>query len=335
MRASGAQREQPLLDGFEFARVEFEVARGGFEHRQCLVGLVGGAFGGDQRLVEQPLGAVARAFQTPRRASQRRLRPGGAGKFGNRLVQGFSEPLGVLQQRAARGEPILFAGFGRQGVELGQVVAQKVLFLAAGGGAARPFLLALPRCAPIAPGRGQCGHVARVLGEGVEGHAVVGGIEQAALLELALDLDQAVAELAQQADACRLVVDKGPAAPVAAQQPAQHDRIAVAVEPGLAQDRICRVIAPDREFGGDRRLAGAVAHEPGFTAFPQRQPQRIEQDRLPRPGLAGQHAQPRSKRQIEPVDQDNLAYGQPQQHSPDNIGASEGKPAPAIPPQTG
>ena len=37
-------------------------------------------------------------------------------------------------------------------------------------------------------------------------------------------------------------------------------------------------------------------HEPGFGPFAQGQPQRIEQDRLPRPGLAGQHAQSRTKR---------------------------------------
>ena len=67
-------------------------------------------------------------------------------------------------------------------------------------------------------------------------------VEQAALLELALDLDQAVAELAQQADARRLVVDKGAAAAVGAEQPAQHDRLAVAVEPGLAQDRMGRMV---------------------------------------------------------------------------------------------
>ena len=142
------------------------------------------------------------------------------------------------------------------------------------------------------------------------------GVEQAALLELPLDFDQAVAELAQQADARRLVVDKGAAAAVAAQQPAQNDRLAVGVEAGIAENRICRMIATDGEFGGDRRLAGGVAHEPSLGALAQRQPQRVQQDRLPRPGLTGQHAQPRTKRQIEPIDQDNLAYGQAKQHSP-------------------
>ena len=85
------------------------------------------------------------------------------------------------------------------------------------------------------------------------------------------------------------------------------------------------MIAPDRELGGDRGLARTLAHQPGLGSPAERQAQRVEQDRLPRPGLPGQHAQPRAKGQIEPIDQDNLAYGQAKQHSPDDIGAPEAK----------
>ena len=156
---------------------------------------------------------------------------------------------------------------------------------------------------------------------------MVGRIEQAALLELPLDFDKAVPELAQNADARRLIIDKGPAAAIAAQQSAQHDRVAVAVEPGLAQDRVRGVVATDRKLGGDCRLSGAVAHEPAIGAPPERQSKRIEEDRFSRSGLAGEHAKSRAKRQIEPIDQDNFAYGEPEQHSPNNIGAFKGKPA--------
>ena len=76
------------------------------------------------------------------------------------------------------------------------------------------------------------------LGEGVEHVAVRRRVEQAALLALALDFDQAVAELAQQGDAGRLVVDKGAAAPVGAERAAHDDRARqIAVDPGFAQDR--------------------------------------------------------------------------------------------------
>ena len=187
-------------------------------------------------------------------------------------------------------------------------MAQQVFFVAARGEAAAP---PPPRAAGAS--RQSCQAAAsaagvdRVLGEGVEDRAVVGRVEQAALLELALDLDEAVAELAQQPDARRLVVDKGAAAAVGADQPAQHDRLAVAVEPGLAQDRVRRVVAPDRELGRHRRLLAPRPHQPGLGPLAERQAQRIQQDRFAGAGLAGQHAQPRPEGEVEAVDQDNVA----------------------------
>ncbi len=67
-------------------------------------------------------------------------------------------------------------------------------------------------------------------------------IEQAALLELTLDLDQAVAEAAQQADRNRLVVDERAAAPIRAQDPAQHQIAAVGSDPVFGQDGMGRVV---------------------------------------------------------------------------------------------
>ncbi len=59
------------------------------------------------------------------------------------------------------------------------------------------------------------------------------GIQQTALVELALDLDQAVADLPQQADTDRLVVDEGAAAPVGAKAAPEHQRI-LAGDPRLS-----------------------------------------------------------------------------------------------------
>ncbi len=171
------------------------------------------------------------ALEAARCAGEGGLRAGGAGELADRLGQGFSQPLGVLQQGPAGGE----AGPPRR---LGAPARRA----RRGGGAAnplprgwrrqaaRPLLRADARRAPVVPGLRQRRCAACVLGEGVEHRAVVGRVEQAALLELALDFDQAVAELAQQADARRLVIDKGAAAAVGAQKPAQHNRVAVAVE---------------------------------------------------------------------------------------------------------
>ncbi len=163
---------------------------------------------------------------------------------------------------------------------------------------------------------------------------MVGRVEQPALLELALDLDEAVAEFAQQPDARRLVVDKGAAAAVRTEQPAQHDGLALAIEPGLAQDRMRRVVAPDREFGRYGGLRRSGPHEPGLRPLAERQPERVEQDGFAGPGLAGQYAKSRTQGEIETIDQNNVADGQAEQHcepqvvAPINdIGGTSAKPA--------
>ncbi len=141
-------------------------------------------------------------------------------------------------------------------------------------------------------------------------------VQQAALLALALDLDERVAEFAQQPDAGRLVVDKGAAAAVGGNQPAQHDRAGeVGADPGLAQDRQGRMIVGDGELGDDGGLLGARAHEAGIGPLSERQAERVEQDRLAGPGLAGQHAQTRAERQGQAVDQNDVADRQSEQHS--------------------
>src|SRR5205807_3695744 len=136
-----------------------------------------------------------------------------------------------------------------------------VFFIAARRKQPCRFGLALPRFTPVMPGLGERVRGHAVLAESVEDNTVVGGIEQPALLELALDLDQAVAELAQQPDTRRLVVDKGAAATVGCEQPAQDDRLARILAPGLAQDRVGRVVAPDGELGRYRRLLRPDPHE--------------------------------------------------------------------------
>ena len=329
LAAEGAQREEPLLDLFEFARVELELARRGFQHRERLGGLRRGAFGRGERRIEKPLGALAGPLEPPRRPRQCRLRAGIAAELADRLGQGFGQPFGVLQQGAPLGEAILLALFGRQRLELGEVVAQQLLLLAARGEEPRGFGFVSPRRAPVVPGLRQRRGPDRMLGEGVEDHAMIGRIEQPALLELALDLDQAVAELAQQPDTRRRIVDKGAAAAVGREQPAQDDRLAVAVEPGLAQDRMGGMVASDRELGRYRGLLGPGAHEPGLRAAAERQTQRVQQDRLAGAGLAGQHAQPRAKGEREPIDQHDIANGQAEQHGADDTRPPAAKPAPA------
>ena len=173
------------------------------------------------------------------------------------------------------------------------MVPQQILLGAAFGQAGAPPRRRARAPPPFAPGRGEGIGADRVFREGVEQGAMRRRVQQAALLALALDLDERVAEFAQQPDAGRLVIDKGAAAAVGGNQPAQHDRAGeVGADPGLAQDRQGRVIVGDGELGDDRGLLGPRAHEAGIGPLAERQPERVEQDRFAGPGLAGQHAQP-------------------------------------------
>ena len=153
LAGGGAQCEQPLLHELRFA-VDSRL-RAVASRAKRLVGLVGGAFGGGRRLVEQPLGAVAGPFETPRGASESRLGARGAAKLADRFAQGFGQPLGVLQQGPAGREAILFPRVSRQRIELGQMVAQKIFLRHCWRRrGALLFLFGGPRSLPILPSLG-------------------------------------------------------------------------------------------------------------------------------------------------------------------------------------
>jgi len=60
---------------------------------------------------------------------------------------------------------------------------------------------------------------------------------------------------------------------------------------------------------GKSILLDAFAHHAGVAAAAERELQRVDQDRFAGPGLAGQHRQPLIEREIEPLDQHNVADG--------------------------
>ena len=141
-------------------------------------------------------------------------------------------------------------------------------------------------------------------------------IDQAAVIVLAVEFDQTSRQLAQQRDADRLIVDRGL-------------RTAVRLDLALEDQRLARF---DNQFGGiesganstgklreleHRRNARRLlprAHQPAIRPVAQHQPQRIEQDRLARPGLAGEHTEAAGKFQLQRLDQDNIADGKPGEH---------------------
>jgi hypothetical protein len=194
------------------------------------------------------------------------------------------------------------------------MMPQQVLLVAARRCELCGFRFAPAGCTPIAPSRGQHLRRNRVLGEIVEDHPMVGGIEQPPLLELALDLDEAVAQLAQKPNARRLIINKGTAAPIGTDQASQHDRLAVSLEPGFTQNCMSGMVSSDRKFGCHRRLLRSRSNEPSLCPFPKRQPQSIEQDRFAGARFARQHAQTRSKGELEAIDENNVPDIQPKQH---------------------
>ena len=146
--------------------------------------------------------------------------------------------------------------------------------------------------------------------EHVEQIAVPLGVQQAAIVMLAVNLHQHRADLAQQPGGGGLIVDAGAAAAVGLHDPADHHRFAgLDLEPVLRQQRERTVVGAQIEGGRHHRLRRALPHQPAFGALAQRQPQRIEQDGFSGPGFPGQRAQPRLKIQVQCLDQHDVADG--------------------------
>ena len=140
-------------------------------------------------------------------------------------------------------------------------------------------------------------------------------VEQAMLLELALNLDQRGAKAAQQSDGHRLIVDEGAAAPVGAEAAAQDQARLLQIDAVLGEPLAYRVHLADIEHGDDRSLVRSRAQQAGLGAAAEGQTQGVEQDRLARPGFPGQRAKPTIEGQIEMVDQDQIPDRQAMQHS--------------------
>ena len=138
-------------------------------------------------------------------------------------------------------------------------------------------------------------------------------VGQRPVVMLAMDLDDGGADHPENLHADGLVVDEGARAPVRILHAAQ-DQVAVGVDLlGLGQPAR-RMVARQVEDGADLALRLAMAHEPAIAAAAERQCESVEEDGFAGAGLAGQHAEPVPKREVETVDQDNVANRQLDQH---------------------
>ena len=151
---------------------------------------------------------------------------------------------------------------------------------------------------------------------GVKQRAVAAGIEQAAIVMLAVDFDQRAAQIAQQRGGTGLVVDEGAAATIGLHRAADQQRFA-----GFDLDAIVGQQQRGAMTGGRRIEAGGNAglrlpcpDQAAIGAGAERQPQRIEQDRLARAGFTGEDGQAGAELQVQRLDQHDIADGKRGQH---------------------
>ena len=157
----------------------------------------------------------------------------------------------------------------------------------------------------------------------VEQRAVAARVDQPAVVVLAVQLDQRRGDRPQQRGADRLVVDEGLAPAVGAQRAAQDQRLArLDLDLGLGQRFAHRFgQRGELERRGNARPLLARADQRGFRPVAEHQPERVEQDRLARPGLAGQHPEPAGEGEVQRLDQHDVPDSQTGQHPGQALGS--------------
>ncbi len=184
----------------------------------------------------------------------------------------------------------------RGALHRGTVLVERVI-----GGAAR-----LPE--PL-----ECGDVLLQSRKGIEQPAMGCGINQRALVMLAVNFNQRGADRFQGLHADGLVVDEGAGAAVR-ELHAPQDHLAGILQPVGREDSHCRMALRHVEGGRHLALLRTVADEAGIAAAAKRQRERIEQDGFARTGFTGQDREAFGKFDIEPLDQDDVADRQTRQH---------------------
>ncbi len=148
---------------------------------------------------------------------------------------------------------------------------------------------------------------------GVEQGALVLGMQQRVVRVLAVDVDQARADLPQLGKRGRRTVDVGPGTAAGIHDPAQQ-AVAARAQVVLLQPAGGIAAGFEVKLGDDLGAGAAAAHHGRIGALAQRHGQRIHQDRLARPGLAGQGAESGAQVQFESIDDDEVADQQAAQH---------------------
>ena len=170
----------------------------------------------------------------------------------------------------------------------------------------------LLRADPRLPRAGHRSGETVVAGEPVEQVAMRSFVQQAPLLELAVDLDQFPAQSPEKAGGNRNIVDEGAGASVLPERPPQNQFL-VRIDFQVPKRRP-RFPPGCIEAGGNIGPFRTGPDKPAIGPRAQSQAQRIEQDRLARAGLAGKHGKTRPEGQVQPFDQYHIADSKPAEH---------------------
>ena len=138
-------------------------------------------------------------------------------------------------------------------------------------------------------------------------------VQEAPVIMLAVQFHQMIGQIAQHLARDTAVVDEGGLAPVGGIDPAQ-DQLVLGLDSGLVKHPARRMTQRQVEDRRHLALPRALADQFRPAAPAQHEPQRIQEDRLARPRLAGQHVQSRPKLQAQPVDDQHIADVQTTQH---------------------
>ncbi len=131
------------------------------------------------------------------------------------------------------------------------------------------------------------------------------------MLVLAVEGQQAAAQLPQVGDGSRPAADVGPRAPVGPDAASKHDLLCVVWQP------LTHVAA---ERGGKREnalnvgLDGALAHDPVAGAAAEQQVERVREQRLARPGLPGDDVEAGREPQFSPLHKQQVLDAKLMQH---------------------
>ena len=216
-------------------------------------------------------------------------------------LERFHDPLGLLHQRARLAqaprlelERLILSRLDPGRIDLVHDVPQVVRPAAHLVAPGRKTRLLLPKAGDGGMRLGHRGAVRLGVGEGIEDLALRFGVQQRLGLVLSVEVDQKCAELREHGGGGGASVHPGAGAALGGNLPPHHDAAVLDVEPQLFDPAAGWRVDP-LEGALDHRLGGARADAAPGRALAQEQGEGVDQHRLPGPGLAGEHVEPRAE----------------------------------------